>query len=90
MAYSFTVTNVHRGVGAQREVHGTFTSTDGDSSGTLGTSVHGLNYISDYDVKLDTGGVTTPNPKATISGGEITFVYDDTQGYSGKFFVKGR
>jgi hypothetical protein len=90
MAYTFSVTNVHRGVGAQREVHGTFTSAAGDNTGTLGNSTHGLNYISDYHITTDTGGINTPNPKVTISSGEITFIFPNTEGYSGKFFVKGR
>lgn len=89
MAYTFTVTNTNS-EGNLKSVHGTFTSASGDSSGTLGNSVHGLNYIVDHNITLDTGGLDTPRPKATISGGEITFVFSDTQGYSGKFYVKGR
>jgi LDH2 family malate/lactate/ureidoglycolate dehydrogenase len=90
MAVSFTITNVHRGVGAQREVHGTYTSAAGDTTATLGNSTHGLNYISDYDVKAEAGGVSVQAPKASISSGEITLTWEDTQGYSGTFFVKGR
>jgi hypothetical protein len=89
MAFTFTVTNVHS-EGNLKSVHGTFTSAAGDSSGTLGNSVHGLNYIVDYNITTDTGGVNTENPKVTVSSGEITFVFNDTEGYSGKFYVKGR
>ena len=89
MAFAFTVTNAHS-EGNLRSVHGTFTSAVGDSTMTLDNSTHGLNYIVDYDVTLDTGGVGTQNPKVTISSGTITAVWDDTMGYAGKFYVKGR
>ena len=89
MAYVFTVTATHSS-GDLKELHGTFTSADGDSSGSLGPSVHGLNYIQFSDISTDTGGLNTPVPKKTISGGTITFVVDDTQGYSGKWIVRGR
>lgn len=89
MAYTFTVTNVHRG-GTLRTVHGTFTSAAGDNSGTLGNSVHGLNYVVDHTITLDPSGVDTPNPKATVSSGEITFVFPNTEGYSGRFCVVGK
>ena len=89
MAYTFTVTNTHS-VGNLRAVHGTFTSAAGDNTGTLSASTHGMNYIADCNITLDTGGLSTPNPKVTISSGTITFVYDDTEGYSGKFYVLGR
>lgn len=89
MAYAFTVTNGHSS-GNLLVRHGTFTSAAGDNSGTLGKSVHGLNYIVDYNITTDTGGINTPKPKVTISAGEITFVFPDTEGYSGKFYVLGR
>lgn len=89
MAYTFTVTNVNS-EGNLKSVHGTFTSASGDNSGTLGNSVHGLDYIVDYNITLDTGGLNTPRPKVTISAGEITFVFAETEGYSGKFYVKGK
>ena len=89
MAYAFTVTGTHS-AGDLKELHGTFTSAAGDSSGTLGTSVHGLDLIVFSEITLDTGGLNTQIPKKTISGGEITFVFDNTQGFSGKWTVRGR
>jgi len=89
MAYSFTVTNSHSS-GNLRAVHGTFTSASGDNSGTLSATTHGLNYIVDYNISLDTGGVDTPRPKVTVSSGTLSFVFPETEGYSGKFYVLGR
>lgn len=90
MAVAYTVTNAHS-TGNLRTVHGTFTSAAGDGNGeTLGATVHGLNYIVDYNITLDTGGLHTPQPKATVSSGTITWTVDDTQGYAGKFTVVGR
>lgn len=89
MAFSATITNVNS-EGNLRSVHGTFTSAEGDSTFTLDNSIHGLNYIADYEVTLDTGGVNTPRPKVTVSAGTITAIFQDTLGYSGKFYVKGR
>ena len=89
MAFEFTVTGTHSS-GDLKELHGTFTSAAGDSSGTLGKSVHGLDLIVFSEITIDTGGLNTSNPKKTISGGEITFVFDGTEGYSGKWTVRGR
>lgn len=89
MAFAFTVTNTHSH-GDLRGVHGTFTSTDGDRDGSLTQDTHGLDYITDYDIKLDSGGLTTENPKVTIVDGTLTFIYADTKGFSGKFFVLGK
>ena len=90
MAVAYTVTNVHS-TGNLRAVHGTFTSAARDGNAeTLGNSVHGLNYIVDYDITLDTGGLNTPQPKVTISSGTLTWTVDDTLGYSGKFYVAGK
>ena len=89
MAVAYTVTNMHS-VGNLRAVHGTFTTAAGDSSLTLAPATHGLNYIVDYDIKLDTGGIQPATPKVTISSGTLTWLVDDTLGYSGKFFVLGR
>ena len=89
MAYSFTVTNSHS-QGNLRSVHGTFTSASGDDSGTLSKTTHGLDYIVDSNITIDTGGVNTPNPKKTISSGTISFVFPNTEGYAGKFYVLGR
>jgi hypothetical protein len=89
MAVTFTVTDVNSS-GNLKVVHGTFTSADGDTTGTLNAAVHGLNYIVDYNITLDTGAVGVQNPKVTVSSGTITAVWDDTQGLSGKFYVKGR
>ena len=89
MAFTFTVTATHSS-GDLKELHGTFTSAAGDSSGSLGPSIHGLNYITSSEVTFDTGGIDTITPKQTISGGTITFVFDDTQGFSGKWKVRGR
>lgn len=89
MAFTFTVTGTHSS-GDLKELHGTFTSAAGDSTGTLGKSVHGLDLIVFSEITTDTGGLDTPNPKKTISGGEITFVVNDTFGFSGKWTVRGR
>lgn len=89
MAVTFTVTNVHSS-GNLKAVHGTFTTESGDSDLSIGASTHGLNYIVDYDIKLDTGGIGTQRPKCTISSGTITATVDDAMGYSGKFYVLGR
>ena len=89
MALAYTVTNSHS-IGNLRAVHGTFTSAAGDSGGTLGNSLHGLNYIVDYNIALDTGGLNTPQPKVTVASGTLTWTVDDTLGYSGKFYVSGR
>lgn len=89
MSISFTVTKVHSS-GDLKEVHGTFTSADGDNTATLNNAVHGLNYITDYEISLDTGAVGVQKPKVTISSGTLTAIWDDTRGLSGKFFVKGR
>jgi hypothetical protein len=88
VAYTVTERNV---TGNLIVVHGTFTSAAGDGNGeTLGATTHGLNYIVDYDIKLDTGGLNVPTPKVTISSGTLTWTVDDTLGYSGKWYVKGR
>jgi hypothetical protein len=89
MAYTFTVTNSHSS-GDTKTIHGTFTTASGDTTGTLDADTHGLNYIVDYNVTLDTGGVSVPNPKITVSAGTITILYEDTLGYSGKFYVNGK
>lgn len=89
MAFDATITNTNS-EGNLRSVHGTFTSAPGDSTFTLDNSIHGLNYIADYEVTLDTGGLNTGRPKATVSSGTITATWPDTLGYSGKFYVKGR
>jgi hypothetical protein len=86
---TFTVTNAHS-EGNLRSVHGTFTTTTGDTSVSLANATHGLNYIVDYHLTLDTGGLNTLPPKVSVSAGTITATYDDTLGYSGKFYVKGR
>ena len=89
MAYAFTVSGTHSS-GNLKELHGTFTSASGDTSGTLGSATHGLNYIEFSDISFDTGGVNTQIPKKTISSGEITFIVDGALGYSGKWTVRGR
>ena len=89
MAFTVTVTEVNS-VGNLKSVHGTFTSAAGDDVLTLNAATHGLNYIVDYDIKLDTGGINTPRPKVAVSSGTITATWDNTQGYAGKFYVKGR
>ena len=90
MAVAYTVTNTHSS-GNLRAVHGTFTTAAGDGNAeTLSATTHGLNYIVDYQIKLDTGGLETPNPKVTVSSGTLTWTVADTLGYSGKFYVLGR
>jgi len=89
MAFAFTITSVNY-VGGLRAVHGTFTSADGDNTMTLDSSTHGLNYIVDYNITTDGGGIGSQKPKVTISSGTITAVWDDTRGDSGRFYVLGR
>jgi len=90
MAVAYTVTRVHS-LGNLKAVHGTFTSAAGDGNGeTLSATTHGLNYLVDYRITLDTGGLNTPQPKATVSSGTITWTVDDTLGYSGKWYVAGK
>ncbi len=89
MAFSIT-TSGSNNVGSMRQVYGTFTSASGDSSMTLAYVNHGLGFISDYNVTLDTGGVSAHAPKVTISGGTLTITFEDTEGYSGKWSVTGR
>lgn len=89
MAFAFTVTAVNS-EGNLRSVHGTFTSAEGDTSMSLAAATHGLNYIADYDITLDTSAIDAQRPKVTISSGTITALWQDTRGNSGKFYVKGR
>ena len=76
--------------GNNRKVWGTFTSATGDSAVSLTASNHGLNYIVDCSVSIDTGGINTPNPLIAISNGTITATFQDTKGYSGRWSVEGR
>ena len=89
MAVSFTIDGV-QSVGNMKWAHGTFTSADGDTSASLANATHGFNYVVGYQFTFDTGGVAVPTPKATISGGTITLTFDNSQGYSGKWWVMGR
>lgn len=89
MAATWTVTGANY-EGGMRFVYGTFTTASGDSTLSLTSATHGLNHIADYNVTLDTGAVGVQTPKVTVSSGTLTIVYDDTQGYSGKWSVKGR
>lgn len=90
MSVSYTVTEAGAGFGPFRYCHGTFTTAQSDTGGTLGASTHGMNYIVFSEITLDTGAVDTPQPKKTISSGTITWSVDDTFGLSGKFFVVGK
>ena len=71
-------------------VHGTFTSATGDNSVAITVSNTGINNVVDAEVSLDTGGINTPRPKMVISGGSVTASFEDTLGYSGKWYVEGR
>jgi hypothetical protein len=75
--------------GNKRWVRGTFTTTAGDSTVVLTPTTTGLYNVVDYKLSLDTGGVSHQNPKISISSGTITATFDDTQGYSGTFYVLG-
>lgn len=87
-----TFTVVSTGVtGRNKFVSGTFTTDEGDTDISLTKATHGLNFIEDnYQISLDAGGLATMNPKITKSGGTLTAVVDDTEGYSGRFYVEGR
>jgi hypothetical protein len=76
-------------VGNKRLVHGTFTTTAGDTSVSLAATTHGLNNIIDYKLELDTGGLDSQKPKISVSSGTITATFDDTEGYSGTWTVTG-
>jgi len=89
MAASFSIVGVES-VGNLKMVHGTFTSAAGDSDLSMASTDHGLNYIAGYQFTTDTGGINTPNPQVTISGGTMTVTVDNSQGYSGKFMLFGR
>lgn len=86
---TFTVTAVNQ-EGNMKTVHGTFTTTTGDTTVSLGATTHGLNYIVDRRISLDTGAVGAQTPKISVSSGTVTATYDNTWGYSGTFYVKGR
>ena len=90
MAVAYTVTNVFRS-GHMTMVHGTFTSAAGDGNAeTLGASVHGLNYLVNYTLMLDSGAMCAPTPRLQVSGGTITWTVDDTNGLSGRFYCLGK
>lgn len=89
MAATFTVTNCTV-KGNMKHVTGTFTTAVGDYSVDLAATVHGLNFIEDHKISLDTGGLNTLPPKTSVSSGTITMTFDDTKGYSGRFYVSGR
>ena len=88
MATTVTVGGFNQ-VGTFRETYGTFTTADADTSISI---ITGLNYIFDgaYDVSLSKGGLDAQKPKLSISGGTITGTVDDTQGYSGTYWARGR
>lgn len=88
MAMAFTVTGATV-IGNKRMVSGTFTSSSGDSSGSLTATTHGLNNIVSHDIRFDSAGLNTPNPKVTVSAGTLTLSFDDSQGYSGTWHVIG-
>lgn len=70
---------------------GTFTSAEGDGNGeTLTATTHGLNYIVDATITLDAGGLNTTRPKISVSSGTVTWTVDNTQGYSGRFVLRGK
>lgn len=89
MAFTATITAANS-AGNLKQVHGTFTSAAGDTTLTLSNTTHGLDYIASYDVKLDTDVIDAQTPKVTISSGTLTAVWQNTQGYSGKFSLTGR
>lgn len=88
MAYAFTVVRSAIEAG-RKKVVGTLTTASGDNSGSLGTSTHGLNYVETVRVSFQKGGVAAHQPKVTVSGGTVTIVSDDTEGYSGDWEVTG-
>lgn len=90
MAVAYTVDQASS-IGNLRLVTGTFTSANGDGNAeTLAFATHGLNYLAWGEVTLDTGGISVPRPKNTVSSGTLTWTVDDTLGYSGKWIVIGR
>ena len=89
MSFTVTITS-RRNVGALRLIEGTFTSASGDSSLVMTASDHGLNMINFAQVDLAVAAMNHPNAKITISDDSITALWDDTQGYSGRFSLMGR
>ena len=85
---TFTVSNAGS-AGDKKWVNGTFTTTAGDTSVSLTATTHGFNHIVDYKLTLNTGAIGVQEPKVSISSGTITATYDDTRGYSGRFYVMG-
>ena len=70
---------------------GTFTSAAGDGNGeTLTATTHGLNYLVEATISLDTGAIDAQPPKVAISSGTVTWTVDDTRGLSGRWLVRGR
>ncbi len=55
MAFSYTISQPAKNMGAVRMVHGTFTSATGDTSSTITKSTHGLNEVMFAFFTLDTG-----------------------------------
>lgn len=85
---TFTV-NGRSIMGNKKAVWGTFTTSSGDTTVQLTATTTGINAVADYKIALDTGGLGYQNPKMSVSGGTITATYDDTDGYSGTFYVLG-
>lgn len=72
---------------------GTFTSAAGDGNGeTIPSTTHGLSYIIEARVTLNPGGLGVQEPKITFADGSgtVTWTVDDTQGYSGRFSLRGK
>lgn len=89
MAITLTVDG-RENTGNNFKVRGTFTSATGDTQVVIAVGTTGINHIVDANVSLDAGGIDTPRPKKTISGGTLTADFEDTLGYSGTWYVEGR
>lgn len=85
---AITLSNIRReSVGSLWALSGTFTTASGDNSLVI---THGFYNVANCDIRLNTGGLNTPHPKITNASGACTFVVDDTQGYSGTFYIVGK
>jgi len=87
VALAYTLSDVS-GQGKHKQVLGSFTSAGGDTTISLAPSLHDLNSIVDFNVKLSSS-IGVQNPSEANSSGTITAIFDDTLGRSGTFRLLG-
>lgn len=85
---SISVTTVVPGsVGDARSLSGAFTSAQGDT--TL-TYTHGMYDVRTAIFTLQGEAIDAQRPKVTHSAGVATVVWDDTNAFSGTFYIVGK